>query len=101
MASKGFFQRVSEKIKGNASENEAVSALCKLGWKKDKAKAVLKLAKDNGISYSNYLDKHMYDLTDDEVIEFGKVLKQIKKNSKEEKEFYVRVSVKKSGLSRS
>ena len=101
MASKGFLERVSEKIKGNASESEAVKELCKLGWKKDRAKAVLKLAKDNGISYSSYLDKHMYDLTDDEVIEFAKILKQIKKNSKDEKEFYARVSVKKSGLSRS
>lgn len=67
------------------------------GWPEKKAADKLKAAKQMGISYSQFVDKHLYELNVQELEEFAVTVEKLREKRKADKAFYIDQICRKSG----
>lgn len=84
-----------DKLKENLKDAKKLSNIT--GWSSLKSLSELKNAKANGISAKTYFNKHCYDLTKEEIVEFGKALKKKRELTKNDNEFYINIVCKRTG----
>ncbi len=94
---------LNEKIELRIAKNqeklqEHINNLCAAtGWSEKKSESELKKAKKLGISYNSYMNKVLYELTDDELQEFAVTSEKLKEKRRRDKAFYVEQACLKSG----
>jgi hypothetical protein len=77
---------------------EHIKNVCqRTGWSTKKAKNHMQKAEKLGVSFFQYDDKYCHDLSEDEIREFGEILKKQKEMQKKDQKFYLDLTCKRTG----
>lgn len=75
--------------KAEAREKNIAEVCMATGWDKNYADQKMKKAAHAGISYKKYVAKHCYDLNDEEIEEFGRVIAQLQERRLDNNDFFI------------
>lgn len=93
---------LAEKInRREKRRKEQISLICEqMGCDAEFANNQLKLAKKYGIKNKRFIDKHLFELSEEEIKQYVEQSEVRKERLKEDKEFYIAVLCEKTGWSR-
>lgn len=96
-------QSLAETLKEKALERKSakekrIAQVCQAtGWKSEQAEVKMNVAKECGITNKQYVEKYCYDLTGAQIIEYGKVLEDLRTLWSDNRDYYLKIACRQSG----